>query len=215
MCALPLLCLPAILAGDVPRRLVGVALLGLVLFAVLFAVSLVFFTITPVVRAVGRATAWGLRRIHRAVPDTDGLPERLVEQRDVMRHTLGRHWYEAAAVAVARWLLDFLCLVSALLAVGSHPPLALALLAYVAAQLLSQIPVTPGGLGVVEAGLTGTLALAGVGVADAAVATLAYRLASYWLPLPLGLGAWVIHRRRYGTGPERSSVTDDAAKADV
>ena len=63
---------------------------------------------------------------------------------------------------------------------------------------------TPGGqavLGVVEAGLTGTLALAGIVAADAAVATLAYRLASYWLPLPLGLGAWVLHRRRYG-GPE-------------
>ena len=217
LCALPLLCLPALAAGDVPRRLVSVALLGLALFVVLFAISLVFLTVTPAVRAIGRATVWGLNRIHRAGPDTDGLPERLVAQRDVMRHTLGRHWYEAAAVAVARWLLDFLCLLSALLAVGAHPPLALALLAYVAAQLLSQIPVTPGGLGVVEAGLTGTLALAGVGVAPAAVATLAYRLASYWLPLPLGLGAWVIHRRRYGGSDDdvESAVAHDAAKADV
>ncbi|MGH3025048.1 MAG: lysylphosphatidylglycerol synthase transmembrane domain-containing protein, partial [Gaiellaceae bacterium] len=55
-----------------------------------------------------------------------------------------------------------------------------------------------GGLGVVEAGLTGTLALAGVSAAPAALATLAYRLASYWLALPVGLGAWIWHRRRYG-----------------
>jgi hypothetical protein len=32
----------------------------------------------------------------------------------------------------------------------------------------------------------------------AAVATLAYRLASYWLQLPAGLVAYVLHRRRYG-----------------
>ena len=114
---------------------------------------------------------------------------------------------------MARWLLDFLCLLAALLAVGSHPPLALTLLAYVAAQLLSQIPITPGGLGVVEAGLTGTLALAGVGVADAAVATLAYRLASYWLPLPLGLAAWIVHRGRYGGQEEAEAVVSSAAAA--
>ena len=58
--------------------------------------------------------------------------------------------------------------------------------------------VTPGGLGFVEAGLTATLALAGVKTGDAVLATLAYRLFSYWVPLPLGLVAAAVHRRRYG-----------------
>ena len=75
------------------------------------------------------------------------------------------------------------------------------LLAYCVAQILSGLPFTPGGLGFVEAGLTGTLVLAGVGGADAVVATLAYRLVSYWLPLPAGLVAWFLHRRRYGGEP--------------
>ena len=44
---------------------------------------------------------------------------------------------------------------------------------------------------------TGTLALAGVAAAPAALATLAYRLASYWLSLPVGLVAWIWYRRRY------------------
>jgi uncharacterized membrane protein YbhN (UPF0104 family) len=43
------------------------------------------------------------------------------------------------------------------------------------------------------------LTLAGVRAGDAVLATFAYRLFSYWLPLPVGLGAWVWHRRRYGT----------------
>ena len=83
-----------------------------------------------------------------------------------------------------------------MLAVGADASLSLVLLAYVGAQLLAQIPVTPGGIGVVEAGLAATLALAGLTAGQAALATLAYRLASYWLMLPAGLAAWVVHRRR-------------------
>jgi hypothetical protein len=41
------------------------------------------------------------------------------------------------------------------------------------------------------------LALAGVGAAAAAVATLAYRLVSFWLPIPLGGVAYAAFRHRY------------------
>jgi uncharacterized membrane protein YbhN (UPF0104 family) len=56
----------------------------------------------------------------------------------------------------------------------------------------------------VEAGLTATLALAGVGPGRAVLATLAYRLVSYWLPLPAGLAGAILHRRRYGGAPPRA-----------
>ena len=56
---------------------------------------------------------------------------------------------------------------------------------------------TPGGLGFVEAGLTGTLALAGVSGGNALVTTLVYRLLTFWLPLPIGAVAWFVFRRRY------------------
>jgi uncharacterized protein (TIRG00374 family) len=69
---------------------------------------------------------------------------------------------------------------------------------FFAAQLLGTLPLTPGGLGFVEAGLTGTLALAGVGAAAAVVATLAYRLVAFWLPIPAGGAAALVHRWRYG-----------------
>jgi uncharacterized membrane protein YbhN (UPF0104 family) len=49
----------------------------------------------------------------------------------------------------------------------------------------------------VEAGLTAMLKLAGVPAGAAVLATFAYRLFSYWLPLPLGAVGWVVHRRRY------------------
>jgi uncharacterized protein (TIRG00374 family) len=59
------------------------------------------------------------------------------------------------------------------------------------------IPLTPGGLGFVEAGLVGTLTLAGVSAHDAVLATLTYRLVSYWLPIPAGAVAYGAFRRRY------------------
>jgi uncharacterized protein (TIRG00374 family) len=73
------------------------------------------------------------------------------------------------------------------------------LLAFAAAGILALVPITPGGLGIVEASLSGLLVLAGVPGGAAFVATLAYRLASYWLPLLAGLVAYVLFRR-YRTG---------------
>jgi uncharacterized protein (TIRG00374 family) len=59
------------------------------------------------------------------------------------------------------------------------------------------IPITPGGLGFVEAGLTSLLTLAGIPAADALLATLAYRIVSFWLPLALGPLAWAAFQRHY------------------
>ena len=122
----------------------------------------------------------------------------MVHQRDAMVDALGSRWEMALAAAVGNWGLDYLALVAALYAVGAKPRLSLVLLAYGAAAVLSMIPITPGGLGFVEAGLTATLIAAGVNGSDALLATLAYRVVSYWLPLPVGLGASVLFRRRYG-----------------
>lgn len=63
---------------------------------------------------------------------------------------------------------------------------------------LAIVPITPGGLGFVETGLTGALVLAGVDANSAVVATLLYRLMSFWLPIPVGAlawGTWTVHRR--------------------
>ena len=113
--------------------------------------------------------------------------ERLMRERDRILSTLGTRWKRALLATVGRWTFDYLTLLAALAAIGSHPRPGLVLLAFCGAQVLAQIPVTPGGLGFVEAGLTAMLALAGVRAGDAVLATFAYRAFSYWLPLPLGL----------------------------
>ena len=45
-------------------------------------------------------------------------------------------------------------------------------------------------------------ALAGVPAGAAVVATLSYRLVSFWLPIPAGGVAALLHRRHYGEIPE-------------
>ena len=155
---------------------------------------------------IGRGAQAVLNRLRRNHEPVTGLPARLLHERDIVVGVLGRQWWEALLLAAGRWVLDYLTLIAALYAVGATPRASLVLLAFCAAQLLGNVPLTPGGVGFVEAGLTGTLALAGVGGGAAVVATLAYRLVSFWLPIPAGAVAAVIHRRRYGIRGGRAAA---------
>ena len=201
LAALPVLAIPAVLLGvAVPERLWQAGLLGIAVFVALLAISATLLASDRAVAWVGRT--WiriGTRLRPRKPPPAD-LSERWRDQRDLVRTALGRRWWEAVTGGAGRWLFDWLTLVTALAAVGQHPRPTLILLSFCAAQLLAQVPITPGGLGVVEAGLTGTLVLIGVPAGAAAVATLAYRLVSYWLALPAGGVAYLVHRRHIRRG---------------
>jgi uncharacterized protein (TIRG00374 family) len=147
--------------------------------------------------AIGRALQAARNRLRRRAPPLRTLPDRLLRERDRILATLGPSWLRALLATVGRWAFDYATLLAALAAVGSRPAPAVVLIAFCTAQLLTQVPVTPGGLGFVEAGLTATLTLAGVRADDAVLATFAYRLFSYWLPLPVGVVSYVLHRRRF------------------
>jgi len=198
--ALPLLALPAVLGGvAVDPHLTRAALAGAVLFVLMFALGAACVLWDRPLIVAGGAVQAVHNRVRKSRPPITGLPERLLRERDIVVRVLGSEWWEALILASGRWLLDYLTLVAAVYAVGARPHVSLVLLAFCAAQVLGTLPVTPGGLGLVEAGLTGTLALAGVGGGAAVVATLAYRLVSFWLPIPAGAIAAVVHRRRYGS----------------
>jgi uncharacterized protein (TIRG00374 family) len=197
--ALPLLALPAILFGaPVDPGLGRAALIGGVVFVLLFAAGTAAILWDRPLLAVGRAGQSLRNRIRRNKTPLRDLPRRLIRERNEVRDVLGAHWWQALLLAAGRWVLDYLTLLAALTAVHGTPRPSTVLLAFCAAQFLGTLPLTPGGLGFVEAGLTGTLVLADVPTGAAVVATLAYRLVSFWLPIPAGAIAAVIHRRRYG-----------------
>jgi uncharacterized protein (TIRG00374 family) len=210
--ALPVLAVPAILWGaPVARELRATALVGLGLFVLMIAVGTLLLTTERTLRLVGQAVDRIRNLLSRGKRDEHELPDQLVLERNLVREVLGERWWVALLASAGNWALDFLALLAALVAVGSEPRPSLVLLAYVVAAILGMIPITPGGLGFVEAGLAATLVLAGVSAPDAAIATLTYRLVSYWLPLPVGALAYMGYRRRYGrrgeTPPEVASAS--------
>jgi hypothetical protein len=155
---------------------------------------------------VGRAVQAILNATVRRHDPIAGLDRRLLDDRNFILATLETRWRSALLSAATSTAFDFASLLAAIRAVHADPRPSLVVLAYVAAEVLTQVPFTPGGLGFVEAGLVGTLTLAGVPGADAIAATLLYRLFSYWLPIPLGGLAYVLFRRRF---PDRGESASD------
>jgi uncharacterized protein (TIRG00374 family) len=196
--ALPALALPAVLGhAGIDRSLARAAWAGAAALVLLSAAGAVLLFSDAPLRAAGRVVQRAINRVRRRAEPITDLAGRLLDERNLIRDVLSAKWPQALAATVGRWAFDYAALLLALVAVGARPAPSAVLLAFCTAQALALIPLTPGGLGFVEAGLTGTLALAGVPAADAVVATLAYRLAGYWLPLPVGAVAYVVHGRTF------------------
>jgi uncharacterized protein (TIRG00374 family) len=207
--ALPVVALLlSIVGAPIPKGLVLVAWSGGILFLLLVGLGVVAVNTDRPLEVVG---GW-IDRVVGFVARKRGRSHRfsvarLLAERDRVKTALGERWGQALLASAGNWLLDFLALVAALQALDARPRMSVVLLAYGAAAVLGMIPITPGGLGFVEAGLVGALTLAGVPASDALLATLAYRLVSYWLPLPAGLTAYIAFRVRHGSlGDEAPEV---------
>ncbi|HJX07805.1 MAG TPA: lysylphosphatidylglycerol synthase transmembrane domain-containing protein [Actinomycetota bacterium] len=195
--ALPVLALPASLGGvAVDRGLARAAWLGVALFVLLVGGGALLLLLDRPIDVVAHT----IERIHnlllRRRPAMTGLADRLTSERDAVRGALGKRWAQAVLRSAGNVLFDYLALLAALVASGTKPTASLVLLAYVASVVLGMIPITPGGLGFVEAGLAAMLVLAGVPGPSATLATLAYRLVSYWGPILAGPFAYALFQRR-------------------
>jgi len=211
--ALPVVLLPAILFGiPIDRSLEHAALLGVAAFVLFAAFGAVVLFMDAPIRWAGRVVQKVRNRIKRKDEPMTGLDDRLVFERDHIRDVLGEKWRAALLLSSGRIAFDFLALLFSIHATGAAPQPALVLLAYAVQGLLALIPITPGGLGIVEAGLSGMLILAGVPGGEAVLATLAYRIISYWLPIFVGPFAYLAFRLRYGA-PDDHAGKDGPALA--
>jgi uncharacterized protein (TIRG00374 family) len=198
--ALPVFALPAIIGGaPISRSLATAAYLGLAALALLIIAGVAAFVSDVPLERAGRTIEWVLNHTVRRKRPVDDVSQALLSARDFVRDAFGPNWERAVVGAAGNTGFDYFALLCALRAVGADARPSLVLLAYAAAQLLALIPFTPGGVGFVEAGLVGTLSLAGVSGSDALAATLVYRLAAYWLPIPAGGVAYLLFRRRYAS----------------
>lgn len=104
-------------------------------------------------------------------------------------------------LGAGNWAFDFGALLVALAAVDAHVSVAAAASAYVVGALATNLPITPGGLGVVEGSITVALVAFGGAPAPMLAAVILYRLASYWIWLPIGWAAyfWIARRPTHAT----------------
>ena len=152
-------------------------------------------------RGVGRAIDGRLVLIVRWLPSltVEGLRERLRDLRDAFGRIADEPELLARTVVFA--YLGWLCYVLPLYFAGRAFGVGLdlpVLFFIVSASLLAGYVPSPGGLGGIEAALTGLLvALAAVGSSTAYATALAYRLATYWLVVVAGgLAALALVGRR-------------------
>jgi hypothetical protein len=99
----------------------------------------------------------------------------------------------------ANWLLDCACFAMMFRAIDAPIPWTGLLLAYGAGQLAATLPITPGGLGVVEGSITVALVYFGGTETSTVNAVLLYRLISFWFILVLGwllIGQMALQVRR-------------------
>lgn len=143
------------------------------------------------------AGTWILRRwqgVARRPPGDAGVIVRAASERLRAVRPRRAEWAGAAGFALGNWAFDCACLALAFAAVRSNVPWRGLLLAYGTAQLAANLPITPGGLGVVEGSLSIALVLYGGAEASTVAAVLLYRMISFWAVLPVGWGSWAALR---------------------
>jgi uncharacterized membrane protein YbhN (UPF0104 family) len=156
--------------GDV---LIGLAVIAAVVIAVLAV---------PQTRRMMKGAVWShLREIGPRLLEALSHPSRLAVG-------VGANLLLTAAYAVA--------LVAALRSVGAHPAILAATVVFLAGNAVGSATPTPGGLGAVEAVLAAGLTATGIPAYQAIPAVLLFRMATFWLPIPVGWVSYEVLQRR-------------------
>jgi uncharacterized protein (TIRG00374 family) len=150
-------------------------------------------------------------------PPVQGWDRATTKFRDRTALLLHARWHWITLATLVSHLSLFVVLLMALRFVGvgaDQVSAAEALAVFAFARLLTAIPFTPGGLGVMELAMITGLAAAGGPRASVAAAVLVYRALTYVLPIPVGLGTYLFWRRNRtwrrepGTAPRTPLVPE-------
>ena len=213
----PILAVAGLAAQGARNRTLEIAaLVGLTVFAVIVA----GFAIRPLERAgcnrvgdrAARLVSAAGRLLHKAPVKWNGAS--FVRFRDESIELIRRRWLFLTAATLAGHLTVFLVLAVSLRAVGvTHAEVTIveAFAAWTLARILGAIPITPGGVGFVELGLTAVLVAFGASNAEAVAGTMIYRFLTVVPTVLVGLvaaGASV-----FGRKPGETAVTKPVTEA--
>ena len=197
------------LTGGAAGSQVVAAGVGLAILVAAVAVFWVALRSDVLAHRVGDGLARAATRLRRLVRrgSVTGWGEGLVRFRADTIDLLRLRWRRLTAATLISHLSLFAVLLLALRHMGvdaSHVSWVEALSGFALIRLVTALPVTPGGLGLVELGLVAVLVLAGGAQAPVVAAVLVYRFLTLIVQVPIGavsyLG-WRARLRRRGTLP--------------
>jgi uncharacterized protein (TIRG00374 family) len=146
------------------------------------------------------AVLWLLRaRIHARLPGR--IQDQFARLHDAVFSCLRRPW-RTVGMSIGVWCTDAVRLFLVATALGQHLSLPTAAFVALMSSLLTTLPITPAGLGVVEAAMIVVLKLVGVAPAMAGSIALLDRVITYWSILVVGLILYVRRVRHDVAAPE-------------
>jgi uncharacterized protein (TIRG00374 family) len=189
------------LEGESTAALATVAFVGVAILGVAIAAFVLVLVNDRLAEDIGNVAArvanWALGKIHRGPVCWDGKSfERF---RNEAGDLLERRWHMLTLASLAGNATVFLLLLVSLRTLGvsaAQVTVVEAFAAWAVARLAGSVPITPGGIGVVELALTGTLVGFGGNNAGVVAAVLVYRFLTAVPTLLLGLGAAFTWRRQ-------------------
>jgi putative heme transporter len=202
---IPIVALAGVVAeGGRNHTLQLVAVIALAAFVVIVVGFAVGLSSDRLARRVGdraaRVVSWAKGIIGKAPVKWRG--ESFIRFRDETIELIRRRWWFLTIATLAGHLTVFIVFVASVRAVDiprTEVSIVEAFAAWALARVLGSIPITPGGVGFVELGLTGILVAFEASNAEAVAATLIYRFLTVVPTLILGLAAaatWNVGRRR-------------------
>ena len=214
------------ISGDATGALLLASLIGVGVLIAAIALFALTLKSESAARAVGRGLARAVSRLRGLFgrPSVTGWDDGFARFRSDAIGLLRTRWLWLTLATLVSHLSLYLVLLVSLRHVGvpeSQVTWVEVLAAFSFIRLITALPVTPGGVGVVELGATAALVAAGGDRAGVVAAVLVYRALTYLLPIPLGLGMylrWQQHsaRRRErraaetGVGPREEPVNEPA-----
>jgi putative heme transporter len=199
---LPILALGVLATqGHASLARLSASLIGVGVLAVTVGGIVMLLHSDDAARRAGGLAAQGYSQLRRLVrrPAVTGWKDAASEFRTRLRLLLRRSWLRLTIFTVVSQLSLYVVLLLAVRGTGipsSQVSWAEVLAAFAFVRLLSTIPLTPGGLGVVELGLTGALVGFGGDKASVVAAVLLFRALTYLAPIVFGSLTYFVWRHR-------------------
>jgi uncharacterized protein (TIRG00374 family) len=187
---------------------------GVALFGVVAALAVVLVVgAHPAI--AGRAGRWAASMAKHVRPSIDPAKAgQTASHLALLARTAltGRAFAVSFGFASGDLLFDLLSLDLVFLALRYQPGFGPLAVAYAAANIASAIPLTPGGLGVIEVTLVAVTVGFGAPRATAVLAVLGYRIVNFWLPLIPGAVAYIrLRLRRAANGKTKPTTAQSGA----